>query len=202
MEEVNEPILEYNQLDPGGYYNYADYLRWQFEERVELIKGKLLKMSPGPNLRHQETSGNLYFNIKGCFINHPCRLYYAPFDVRLPVQDIKRKRDSTVVQPDLCIICDLAKLDDKGCNGAPDLVVEILSPGNTKHDMHTKFWLYEESGVKEYWMIQPNDRNVLVYSLKDGKYIGLPPFSEGDIIESPLFPEMQIAVSDVFQNVK
>ncbi len=100
MEEVNEPILDYGQLNLDAYYNYSDYLRWLFEERVELIKGKIFKMSPGPNRRHQETFGNLIYQFKDFFLKHPCRVYGAPFDVRLPVQDSKKKKDSTVVQPD------------------------------------------------------------------------------------------------------
>ncbi len=99
------------------------------------------------------------------------------------------------------MVCDLSKLDEKGCNGAPDLMVEILSPGNTRYDMQTKFRLYEECGIQEYWMLEPNEKVVFVYTLMDGKYIGLPPCSEGETVRSPLFPEMQIAVSEIFRNV-
>jgi Uma2 family endonuclease len=101
----------------------------------------------------------------------------------------------------LCIICDENKLDDKGCNGAPDLIVEILSPNNSKHDVDTKFNLYQESGVKEYWIVEPEERFVLVYTLQNEEYIGLKPFSEGQIIKSPLFSEMQITVDEVFKRI-
>jgi Uma2 family endonuclease len=102
----------------------------------------------------------------------------------------------------LCIICDESKLDEQGCNGAPDLIVEILSPNNSKHDVHTKFDLYEESGVKEYWMVEPVEKMILVYTLRNEKYIGLKPFTMGGIIESPLFPEMKIEVDAVFVGVQ
>lgn len=102
----------------------------------------------------------------------------------------------------MCIICDESKLDEQGCNGAPDLIVEILSPNNSKHNVHTKFNLYEESGVKEYWMVEPTERMVLVYTLQNNKYIGLKPFTEGEIIQSPLFPDMKIEVESVFHKVQ
>jgi Uma2 family endonuclease len=105
------------------------------------------------------------------------------------------------VQPDLCIICDESKLDDYGCNGAPDLIVEIVSPNNSKYDVDTKFRLYQEAGVMEYWIVQTEMKTVLVYRLQDGVYVGSKPFSEGEIIESPLFPEMKIAVDEVFYRV-
>ena len=128
-----------------------------------------------------------------------CNIYAAPFDVRLPVKS--KKKDSTVVQPDLCIVCDESKLDEQGCNGAPDLIVEIISPNNKKHDLDTKFKLYQEAGVLEYWIIEPLEIMVLVYSLRDGIYIGLKPQIEGEIIETPLFPDLKVSVEDVFYKV-
>ncbi len=198
--EVEEPILEYGQLDLNASYTYADYLRWQFKERVELIKGKILKMSPAPNIRHQKISANIGGIFYTLFKNKSCQHFAAPFDVRLPIPSAKK--DSTVVQPDLCIICDPSKLSNKlGCDGAPDLVIEILSSGNTKHEMKTKFELYEESGVKEYWLIQPDNKTILIYTLVNGKYIGLRPFNEGQQVESPLFPEVKIDADEIFLNL-
>jgi Uma2 family endonuclease len=115
----------------------------------------------------------------------------------LPVP--KAGKDSTVVQPDICIICDLSKLDERGCNGAPDLVVEIVSPSNSKYDLVTKFELYQDSGVKEYWIIQPESKTILIYSLQNGRYIGLPPLTEGQKINSPLFPMIDFEVEGVFE---
>ena len=192
-------VTNFSDLDLTKTYSYSDYLLWQFSERVELIKGFILKMSPAPSRRHQTVSQNLNYKIYSFFENHNCSVYVAPFDVRLPIK--YSKKNATVVQPDLCIICDESKLDDKGCDGAPDLIVEILSPKNSKHDIETKFNLYQESGVKEYWMVETEERFILVYTLKNGEYIGLKPFGEGETIISPLFPEMKITVDAVFNKV-
>jgi Uma2 family endonuclease len=189
-------VTQFSALDVNKEYTYSDYLLWQFSERVELIKGFIKKMSPAPSRLHQDISLNLTIQLSSFFKGKFCSLYIAPFDVRLPVKN--SKKNTTVVQPDLCIICDENKLDDKGCNGAPDLIVEILSPNNSKHDVDTKFRLYQESGVKEYWMVEPTEKIVLVYTLQNDVYIGLKPFTDGEIIESPLFLDMKIAVSDVF----
>jgi Uma2 family endonuclease len=191
-----EPITDYARLDLSGTYSYFDYLRWHFKERVELIRGKVFKMSPAPNVNHQSILLNLGADFGFFFKQHSCRVFPAPFDVRLPIA--KPGKDYTVVQPDICVICDDSKLDKQGCKDAPDLVVEILSPGNSKHEMQTKFELYEEAGVKEYWIVEPEKKLVLVYSLKDGKYIGLRPFLEGDTIDCVLFPQLKIAVDDIF----
>jgi Uma2 family endonuclease len=193
-------IYNFSDLDLTKTYSYSDYLMWQFQDRVELIKGFIMKMSPAPSMSHQKVSNNL----SGCFYENfkrkPCSVFQAPFDVRLPIKSAKK--DSTVVQPDLCVICDEDKLDEKGCNGSPDLMVEIISPNNSKHDIHTKFNLYKEAGVIEYWIIEPYDKILLVYTLKDNQYIGLPPQTEGENIKSPLFPDLQIALEDVFYKVK
>lgn len=194
--KVEEPITDYGQLDLNKEYTYFDYMRWQFKERVELIKGKIYKMSPAPSRRHQENLREVTRVFMSYFHNHSCKLYFAPFDVRLPIP--KGKKDSTVVQPDLCVICDLSKLDDQGCNGAPDLVVEILSPGNSALEMKTKMDLYEECGVQEYWVVEPANKAILVYTLRQGNYIGLKPFIEGMDVASPLFPTLKVAVTDIF----
>jgi Uma2 family endonuclease len=195
------PVVEkFSDLDLSKTYTYDDYLLWQFQERVELIKGFILKMSPAPSSSHQRISHNL----NGCFYENfkrkPCSVFEAPFDVRLPIKSAKK--DTTVVQPDLCVICDESKIDKRGCNGAPDLIVEIISPGNSKHDIHTKFNLYQEAEVKEYWMVEPEERMILVYTLRNGEYVGLKPLVEGENIKSPLFPELNIAVEDIFYRVK
>lgn len=193
-------VKNLSDLDLTKTYTYSDYLLWQLSERVELIKGFILKMSPAPSRKHQTISQNLNYKIYSYFENKNCSVYVAPFDVRLPVASAQK--NSTVVQPDLCIICDQNKLDDKGCDGAPDLIIEILSPHNSKHDVDTKFNLYQESGVKEYWIVEPEERIVLIYTLKDNKYIGLKPFSETETIKSPLFPEMKITVEAIFKNIQ
>lgn len=196
---VHEPVSEYGQLDLNGTYTYWNYLHWQFKERVELIRGKIFKMSPAPNLYHQRISRNLSMKFGTLFPGPDCEVFYAPFDVRLPVANAQK--DSTVVQPDLCVVCDKTKLDIHGCNGAPDLAVEILSPGNSRHEMGVKFKAYEQSGVKEYWMVDFERKLVLLYTLKKGVYIGLHPFTESDVIQSPLFPVLRIKVDEIFHQV-
>ena len=191
-------ITNFNDLDLNGTYTYADYLKWKFEERLELFRGKIFKMSPAPNRYHQDISGNLYFNLAKVLKKGSCNLYAAPFDVRL----VKAKSDdetvTTVVQPDLCVICDENKLDEKGCIGAPDLIVEILSPGNSKKEMGIKFDLYLENEVQEYWIVDPSAKTVLVYVLSNNEFIGLKPFIEDDNIKSILFPQLDFPLSEIF----
>ena len=192
-------VTNFSDLDLSKTYTYADYLLWQFDERVELIKGFIRKMSPAPNRYHQTVSMNVTLAIGKSFYKQPCKFYAAPFDVRLPIKSAKK--DTTIVQPDLCVICDVSKLDTQGCNGAPDLIIEILSPKNSKHDYDTKFKLYQESGVKEYWIVETEEKIVLVYTLQNGKYVGLAPKTIDNIIESPLFPDLQISCEEVFYGI-
>lgn len=192
-------VTDINELDLNGTYTYADYLLWQFKERVELIKGRIFKMSPAPSTVHQKISGNLYLAIRTFFKNHYCQAFFAPFDVRLPRknQSVTDQKIYTVVQPDLCVICDESKLDDRGCLGAPDLIVEILSPGNSKTEMYNKFELYQECGVREYWLVEPSQNAVLVYVLNDaGIYVGLQPAVES--IQSSIFPDLKIDLGTIF----
>ncbi len=131
------------QLDPDRYYTYSDYMSWTFPERVELLMGKLRPIGPNPNRQHQTISSNFCGNMFPYFQKSGHYLFFAPFDVRLPVSS-KIGEVDTVVQPDICIICDKAKLDEQGCHGTPDLVVEILSPGNVvPYEVREKFTLYE-----------------------------------------------------------
>ncbi|MBC7440609.1 MAG: Uma2 family endonuclease [Flavobacterium sp.] len=193
-------IYNLSDLDLTKTYSYADYLLWQFEERVELIKGKIFEMSPAPSRKHQVISGILNRYLDRYFEMKPCGLYDAPFDVRLV--NFKKSTDDkkvfTVVQPDLCVVCDNSKLDDRGCIGSPDLVIEILSPGNSKKEMGIKFNLYEENQINEYWIVDPTENSIFVYTLKEGKYSGLKPCIEGEKIKSPLFPELDFEIEKIF----
>lgn len=198
---MENPITDLSQLDMDKTYSYADYAMWRLKERIELFKGKIFKMSPAPNIEHQSISGNLFGLLFQSFTNHPCKLLPAPTDVVL--LNMKKstvdKEIFTVLQPDICIVCDLEKLKDgKKCVGAPDLVIEILSPGNSKKEMSIKYDLYEEAGVKEYWMVHPQDRSVQIFSLKDEKFIGLKPVIENQILNSPLFPDLKMDLRKVF----
>lgn len=193
-------ITDINQLDLNGTYSYADYLLWKFQERVELFKGKILKMSPAPNKRHQIIARELYGHFFNFYKrNVICNFFPAPFDVRIPKKDAEDKEVFTVVQPDLCVICDPNKLDDRGCIGAPDLIIEILSPGNSKKEMKLKFELYEEAGVREYWIVDPNTESVLINVLENGKYNTQNPVVD-DEITSIIFPNLKIHTNDIFND--
>jgi Uma2 family endonuclease len=193
-----KPVTKLSDLDPEGSYTYADYLLWKFKERVELIRGRLFRMTPAPNTEHQRISGRISRVLLNFFHKKKCQVFIAPFDVRLPVGR-RKGEDTTVVQPDLCVICDPQKIDEKGCAGAPDLIVEILSPGNSSREMREKFRVYEESGVREYWLVNPAEKIVLVYVLdKKGIFIGLAPITEADPLRSSIFPELEIDLKEVF----
>lgn len=197
---VEKPILDYGELDLNGTYTYFDYLNWQFPERVELIRGKVFKLNQITYTNHQLVLGSLAILLtKELRGQKDIAVFMGPLDIRLPVPS--SSIDSTVVQPDICIICNKNKLDELSCNGAPDLVVEILAPGNTSHELNTKFKLYEESGVKEYWIIESFHKTVFVYTLVDANYIGLRPFTEGMQVQSPLFPDLAINVDAIFEDI-
>lgn len=189
-------ITNINQLDLNKTYTFTDYLMWRFKERVELIKGKILKMSPAPAPNHQRISQKINQKLYSFFESTPCELFYAPFDVRLPN---KNGEVLTVVQPDLCVICDRNKIDDKGCLGAPDLVIEILSPGNSKKEMNLKFSLYEESGVSEYWVVDSSEKFILIYSLENGEYISRKPVADGEMLQSIKFPDLRFSTQDLYE---
>ncbi len=188
-------------LDTNKTYTYADYFKWKFEERVELIKGRIFRMSPAPNRRHQQLSvticNELYNYLKG----KKCEVYSAPFDVRLPRKSKDDKDIITVLQPDICVICDADKLDDRGCVGAPDLVVEILSPGNNSKELKYKYEVYEESGVREYWVVSPQDQTFTVYKLVNGNFQASRTMVEGDVVKSVAIDGFSLDLSDLFKNL-
>lgn len=197
-------MTNFNQLDLNASYTYADYLTWKFEERVELIKGRIWKMSPAPARVHQKISGNIFYLFKHFLKgnNCGCEVYDAPFDVRLSRKNKKNEEITTVVQPDICVICDLSKLDDKGCVGVPDLVIEILSPGNSRKEMREKFALYQEAGVPEYWMVSTTNSYVLVYVLDDnGLYRGLAPFIDEDQVPVRALPGFEVDLKEVIEGI-
>jgi Uma2 family endonuclease len=190
-----------DELDPNSVYTYADYLQWTFEERLEIIKGKIFRMSPAPARRHQDISFKLGVAIYNFLQKTSCKAYMAPFDVRLTPLKRKARPDQvyTVVQPDICVICDLEKLDDQGCVGAPDLIIEILSPGNSKKEMKEKYEVYQENSVRVYWLVDSTERSVFIYLLNEsGIYIGLKPLIEEEILTSSILPGFEILVGDIF----
>lgn len=205
---IKEPVISYDvitsldQLDLSKRYSYADYFKWKFQERVELIKGFIHRMTPAPAPVHQKIAKKLVLRIGNFLEDKKCEMYFAPFDVRLP--GFKKQLDDelvyTVVQPDLFVVCDTDKIDDRGCLGAPDLVVEILSPGNSNKEMDIKFDLYEENGVKEYWLVNSSEKVIFVYILEGDRFIGLKPFTEDDEISPKLFPELRFPVKGIFED--
>jgi Uma2 family endonuclease len=194
-----ERITDISQLDLTKKYTYADYLNWWFDDRVELIKGFILKMT-APSVNHQSISGNLHRIISNFLWKKPCKVFYAPFDVRL-VRTLKNEHSITVVQPDISVVCDPEILDAKGCNGPPDWIIEILSLSNSKHDIVTKFKLYEEAGVKEYWIVYPYEGVLDVYHLEGETYQLFKKYAGDDLVEVKTLPGLVIDLKDVFEEV-
>lgn len=196
-----KPVTDINELDFKKQYTYADYLTWRFNERVELIKGWLYKMSPAPRRYHQKIEGVIFNKIFNYLEKKACEVYQSPFDVRLKKNKGQDDEIDTVVQPDICIICDLEKLDDAGCLGAPDLIVEVLSVSTAKKDYNEKFNLYEENDVKEYWIADPANKSIEIFSLINSKYESLGLFNEiegkKEVVGS-LFPELKIPLTSIF----
>jgi len=193
-------ITNIDDLDFSRQYTYADYLTWQFEERVELIRGWISRMSPAPLVIHQRLSSKLNYQIENFLRNKKCEVFAAPFDVRLinKKKKVTDKSINTVVQPDLSIICDLAKLDEKGCIGAPDWVIEILSPGNTKKEMKEKFALYEENGVREYWIVFPEYFQIQVFDLINDKFVWRSNYIKEDLIPAGIFEGFELDTNNLF----
>ena len=200
--KVEEPTADYLPTGQvGGHYTYADYLTWQMEEMVELIKGKVFKQAAAPRRIHQEVSGKIFTKLFLHLEKQSCKVYSAPFDVRLPLKSKKNEDIDTVVQPDICVVCDPDKLDELGCVGAPDLVVEILSPGNNKKELQNKYEVYEESGIKEYWVIHPNECTLIIYTLVDGKYYASKIFTHGDKVTSQAVKGFVLDLEEVFDGM-
>lgn len=192
-------ITKLSQLDLNKTYSYADYFSWKFKERVELLKGKIMQMSPAPSRQHQRISSYVGNKLYNYLSNSKCQVYSAPFDVRLErVKDDKEVEN--VVQPDICVVCDITKLDDRGCSGAPELIVEILSPGNSNKEMKYKFELYEVSGVEEYWIVNPAEKVVLQYVLKNGQFVNHRPLIEEDTLHSKVLEGFAIDLEGVFRD--
>ena len=152
------------------HYTYADYLQWPDETRYELIDGEAFLMSPAPLVEHQEIAGEVFRQLANQLDGKPCRPYIAPVDVRLPRADEADAAIDTVVQPDVLVVCDPGKVDRRGVRGAPDWLLEVLSPSTAAHDQIAKRRTYERAGVREYWLVHPGDRTLTVYLLDNGQY--------------------------------
>jgi Uma2 family endonuclease len=173
-------------------YTYTDYLEWNEDERYEIIDGEAY-MQAAPSRIHQEISGNLYYALRSFLEGKPCKVYAAPFSVRLfPMED---ESDDTVVEPDITVVCDSAKLDDRGCKGPPDMAIEIVSPSTARHDRIVKFNKYREAGVQEYWIVDPEERAIFAYILKNGEYTAA---VYEDAAPSTVLPGCTIDLSSIF----
>jgi Uma2 family endonuclease len=194
-EYIFPEITRLDQLNEDSFeYSYSDYMKWQFQERVEIIMGKIFPMS-APTTLHQHIIGELFFNMYSFFKYTSCNVILSPIDVRLPVGK-QGNTFKTVVQPDLCVICDKSKIVTQGIIGAPDLVVEILSPSNRQIEMHEKFEAYQASLVREYWIIQPGEQWMLQYVLSENNLYVLHKKHENlSRLESVIFPGLIVDVA-------
>lgn len=165
-------------LDTPQHYTYSDYLTWPDDVRYELIDGVAYLMTPAPTLEHQDIAGEIYRQLANTLEGKPCRPYIAPVDVRLPKGNEADKDIDTVVQPDVLVVCDPGKLDRRGVRGAPDFVVEVLSPSSAYHDHKRKREVYERAGVREYWLVDPVERLIHIYRLGDQSRYGKPEVRE------------------------
>ena len=152
-------------------HTYGDYLGWPDDVRYELIDGTAYMMAPpAPDLAHQDVAGEIFRQAGNALEGHPCRAFIAPVDVLLPRAEEADEAVDTVVQPDVLVVCDPDRLQRRGVRGAPDWVVEVLSPSTASHDQVQKRRIYERAGVREYWLVHPTDRVLTVYRLQDGEY--------------------------------
>jgi len=195
-------ITDINQLDLSRHYSIADYLSWQFEEMVELIRGKVVRMAPAPNSDHAEISGNLFLQTGFHSKKKACKIFHAPFDVYLfPPGSAYPELENTVVQPDICVICDSPKIQTRGCEGAPDWVIEILSPATAQKDLTEKYDLYEKARVQEYWVVYPAEKAVHTFVLGDeGQYIAgrTQPYTKDEKVPVKIFPDLEVDLKEVF----
>lgn len=182
-------------------FTYKNYLTWPENERWELIDGIAYDMTPAPSRFHQQLLTNLIVPIGSYLTGKECKVFPAPFDVRFAERSLGDDDIGTVVQPDIVVVCDKSKLDDRGCIGAPDLVIEILSPATAAKDMKEKFALYEKYGVLEYWMVQPLDKTVMVFKSGEDKKYGKPDiYIAGDEIKVGIFDDLTIDLKAVFKD--
>lgn len=182
-------------------YTYGDYLNWNDEQRYELVDGQVYMMTPAPYRQHQKVLTELFRQIANYLVGKECEVYVAPFDVRLPEKNEKDENVKTVVQPDIVVICDKNKLDKRGSRGAPDLIIEIISPSSAVKDRKIKRDLYEIHGVKEYWLVNYNEKTVEVYLLNEtNKYDKSAVYIEEDNISVTLFDDLNINLSYVFKD--
>lgn len=198
MSDKNKHLLK--ETAKNRLYKYGDYLSWADEERYELIDGQVCIMSPALSRQHQKTLVELIRQFSTYLLNKDCEVYAAPFDVRLSEGGEKEEEILTVVQPDISVVCDDNKLDKLGCIGAPDLVIEIISPFSGGRDRKVKRDLYEKHGVKEYWLVDYDKKTVEVYLLNEDNQYGKPAvYLEDEKVPVNIFSDLEIVLSYVFR---
>ncbi|MCD0489262.1 Uma2 family endonuclease [Pedobacter sp. MC2016-14] len=199
-DRADEPVHQLSDIDLTGFYSYSNYLRWEIDERLELIRGRIYQMT-APSSTHQVIAGTLFAELYFYLKKKSCQVFIAPFDVRLTHDSTDDTAVTTVVQPDICVICDLTKVDARGCIGAPDIMVEVLSPSNNKKELNLKFHLYEEFAIKEYWVVHPVKKSVMKYELDaSGKYEKNTQFTGDEELTSALLPGFKLNLSELFHN--
>ncbi len=182
-------------------YTYQDYKNFDDSMRCEIFEGEVMMMSPAPNMWHQAISSNLHFIFSKFLKGNTCKAYSAPVDVLLDYK-YKFEHSNIILQPDLLVLCDKNKWDKRGILGAPELVIEILSPSTLKNDIHLKYILYRDYGVKEYWIVNPDARTIHQYFLVDGDYEEFIYYSDDkdkNVIKSRLFEGLEIPLSEIFE---
>ena len=186
------------KAEPNRRFTYADYKSWELKpgERYELIRGVAFAMA-GANTTHQIISRRIFLQLGNHLEGKSCQAFYAPFDVRLFYEEELGEDDDTVVQPDIMVVCDESKIGGEGIRGAPDLVVEIISPSNTVFEMAEKHDLYEEAGVREYWVVNPKDNEVTVHCLRDGVFDS-EIYKAADTVPVGVLPGLSIELARVF----
>jgi len=163
-------------INPIKTYTYKDYMLYNENEKIEIIDGNIYDMSPAPSRIHQKLITEILFRIRSYIEtnNGSCEVYPAPFDVILKNNDEIIEDSKNIIQPDISVICDKNKLTDKGCTGSPDMIVEVVSPYNPNNDFIRKLNLYDKYKVREYWIVNPIKKNILVYTLDENERYGMP----------------------------
>lgn len=180
-------------------YTYKDYLTYDENERIEIIEGEIINMSPAPSRIHQEIISEIHYNLKEYIKANAlsCKVYPAPFDVILKNDDEEMINSKNIVKPDISVICDKNKLTEKGCTGSPDMIVEVISPYNPSNDYVRKLNLYEKFKIKEYWIVNPARKNVLVYVLTENGYDAPISYTFSDKVKVNIYDNLEIDFNSI-----